>query len=119
MAPRGASHHGIHTSETQGAAFAIPSCLSRGQRDTAEGNPGQRLEGTNTATEPVADAKGGVSSEALLNNTPKSLLVMRRETLLLTRKSKRSIKKQPGQTLIQCKTSLFQLDLSQHFTHRM
>lgn len=34
---------------------------------------------------------------------------MGRETLLLTKKSKRSSKKQPGQALSQCKTSLLQL----------
>lgn len=117
MASRRASHHGIHTSETETAAFAIPSCLSHKDGDTAERNPGQRLEGTNTAIESLADAKGGVSSEALLNHTPKSLLIMGRETLLLTKKSKRSSRKQPGQTFSQCKTSLLQLDLSQHFTH--
>lgn len=55
--------------------------------ETAEVNPGQGLEGTNTATETLADAKGEVSSEALSNHAPKSLRVMGTEALLLTQKS--------------------------------
>lgn len=91
--------------------------LSQGQRDTAEGTPGQRPEGTNTATEPLADAKGEMSSEALFIHAPNSLLVMGRETLLLTRNHREAVKKKPGQALSQCKPSLLQLDRSQHFTH--
>lgn len=34
MAPRGASHNEIHTSEMEGAAFAISSCLSHKDRGT-------------------------------------------------------------------------------------
>lgn len=62
-APEGnASLRGTGTSETEDeATFA-----------TVEVNPGQGLEGTNTATETLADAKGEASSEALSNHAPKS-----------------------------------------------
>lgn len=89
---------GTDTWETEEeATFAIASLsLPWGQRKAAEVNPGKELEGTNTATETPADAKGEASSEALSNHAPKSLLVMRMETWLLTRKSKSSGKKVKG-----------------------